>query len=334
MSNFTITVVGAGLIGTSLGLALKQEKDPPRLLAHDKALDQAKAAVKQGAFDKAEWNLINACEQADLIVLAIPLSGIRPTLEAIAPYLKRGAVVSDTARHKVPTLAWAGELLPAHVHFVGGDPLVHAPGSGQAHASANLFRQRLYCLTPAPSADETAVELLVGVISLLGAEPFFLDAQEHDGLIAAVDSLPTLASVALLNTVTSQTSWRELRKLAGGLFDQVSSGASGDPDTLRDSLLANRETVIHWLDNYLLQLQQWRALLAEGDAAAEALAQKLDEAVVERRNWLVDYQKGHFDDPELAPPNIERPGFMRQLIGFGGGKKQGSKGEEEHGRRR
>ncbi|HXV97629.1 MAG TPA: prephenate dehydrogenase dimerization domain-containing protein, partial [Anaerolineae bacterium] len=150
-----------------------------------------------------------------------------------------------------------------------------------------------------------------------------------------VDSLPTLASVALLNTVTSQSSWRELRKLAGDLFDQVSFGASGDPDSLRDSLLANRETVIHWLDNYLLQLQQWRVLLAEGDAAAaEALAQKLDEAIVERRNWLVDYQKGHFDDPELASPNIERPGFMRQLIGFGGGKKQGSGGAEERGERK
>ena len=325
MSNFTITIVGAGVIGTSLGLALKQDKEPPRLLVHDKGLERAKAAVKQGAFDKAEWNLINACEQADLIMLAIPLGGVRPTLAAIAPYLKQGAVISDTARSKVPTLAWATELLPAHVHFVGGDPLVHPSGSGQAHTSADLFRHRLYCLTPAPSVDETAVQLLVGIVAMLGAEPFFLDAHEHDGLMAAVDTLPTMVSVALLNTVASQSSWRETRKLAGSLFEQVSSGASGDPDSLKDSLLANRETMIRWLDNYLAQLQQWRTLLAEGDASAEALAQKLDETLVERRNWLADYQQGRFDDPELAPPKIERPGLMRQLIGFGGGKKQEGK---------
>jgi prephenate dehydrogenase len=326
MSDFTITVVGAGVIGTSLGLAFKQDKDPPRLLVHDKDLEQAKAAVKRGAFDKAEWNLINACEPADLIILAIPLGGVRPTLEAIALYLKSGAVISDTARNKAPVLTFATEMLPAHVHFVGGDPLVYPAGSGQTHAAANLFQNRLYCLTPAPSADETAVQLMVGVVGMLQARPFFLDALEHDGLISAVDTLPSLLSVALLHTVADQVSWREMRKLAGGLFEQTTSGATGDPDSLKDSLLAQRETLIHWLDSYLAQLQQLRALLASTEASSEALVQKLDQAIVERHNWLADYQKGYFDDPELIQPKIERPGLMKQLIGFGGGKKPGSKG--------
>jgi prephenate dehydrogenase len=322
MSSFTITIIGAGVIGASLGLAFKQDKDAPRLLIHDKELDRAKAAVKLGAFDKAEWNLINACEPADLIILAIPLSGIRSTLQAIAPYLKAGAVISDTTRNKVPALAWANELLPAQVHFVGGDPLVHPAGSGQAHASAHLFQNRLYCLTPAPSADESAVQLMVGIVGMLGAKPFFFDAQEHDGLIAAVDTLPSLLSVALLQTVADQASWRELRKLAGGLFEQVSGGASGDPDSLNAELLAQRDMLTHWLDRYMAQLQQLRTLLAQGEAASAELIQKLDQAMVERHNWLADYQHGRFDDPELAPLPIERPSFMRQFIGFGG-KKQG-----------
>ena len=76
MSTFTITIVGTGVIGTSLGLALKQKDESLRLVAHDKDLGNAKAAAKLGAFDKVEWNLINACDQADLIMLAIPLSGI------------------------------------------------------------------------------------------------------------------------------------------------------------------------------------------------------------------------------------------------------------------
>ena len=334
MSNFTITIVGAGVIGTSLGLAFKQDKDPPRLLAHDKDLDRAKAAVKLGAFDKAEWNLINACEPADLIILAMPLSGIHPTLTAIAPYLKPGAVISDTARSKAPVLAWAAELLPAHAHFVGGDPLVQPAGSGQAHASAQLFRHRLYCLTPAPTADETAVQFMVGIVGMLGAKPFFLDASEHDGLVAAVDTLPRVLGVALLRTVADQPAWREMRKLAGSLFEQTSSGAGDDPDSLQEELLAQRHTLIHWLDRYLAQLQELRTLLVESDPSKETLIQKLDQAIVERHNWLVDYQRGSFDDPELAPPTLERPGLMRQLIGFGGVKKQGSRGEEEQGRRK
>jgi prephenate dehydrogenase len=329
MSNFTITVVGAGVIGVSLGLALKREKDPPQLLVHDRVLEKANAAVKRGAFDKAEWNLLNACEPADLIILAIPLSGIQPTLAAIAPYVKEGVVISDTARSKVPVLKWAAELLPAQAHFVGGDPLVHPFGSGSEYASADLFHHRPYCLTPSPTADEGAVQLLVGLIGLLGAEPFFIDAQEHDGLTVAVDALPTLVSVTLLNTVTHPASWREMRKLASSLFEQVSSGASGDPDSLKENLLANRENLIHWLDSYLDELNQLRTLLTESGASAETLVQRLDQAIVERHNWLADYRQGRFDDPELAPPAIERPGLMRQLIGFGGLKKQGGKGAAE-----
>jgi prephenate dehydrogenase len=324
MSTFTITVIGAGVIGASMGLAFKQEKEPLRLIVHDKELSQAQAAVKRGAFDKAEWNLINACEPADLIILALPLSAIRPTLEAIAPYLKPGVVITDTARLKASVLTWANELLPAHVHFIGGDPLVYAPGIGLEHATKELFRQRLYCLTPAPQADESAVQSMVGIVSLLGAKPFFLDAVEHDGLVAAVDTLPTLVSAALLETVVGQSSWRELRKLAGRAFEQVSAGASGDPDSLRDSLLANKEVLLHWLDSYLGQLQQFRALLVEANAA-EALAQKLDHAVVERHNWLVDYHRGSFDDPDLALPPLEKRGLMQQLVGLGGlGKRQGN----------
>jgi prephenate dehydrogenase len=337
MNQFTITIIGAGVIGASLGLALKQVKQPPRLLGHDKDLAKAKAAVERGAFDKAEWNLINACEPADLIILAIPLSGIQPTLAAIAPYLKPGAVVTDTARNKIAVLTWASQLLPAQVHFVGGDPLVRPAGPGSAHASADLFRQRLYCLTPAPQADETAVQLLDGVVAWLGAKPFFLDAAEHDGLVAAVDTLPTLISAALLNTVSHQASWRELRKLAGSLFEQVSAGASGDPDSLKDSLLANKENLLPWLDRYLGQLQQLRALLVEPDQA-EALAQEFDRAVVERHNWLADYQRGSLGEPELSMPSFEKPNLMQQLIGLGGFKKQKNQGPapsgQEQGKKR
>ena len=88
MSDFTITIIGTGVIGTSIGLALKQQKDPMRVLGHDKDLTYAQAGVKMGAFDKAEWNLVNACEKADLIILAIPFNGIRST-SPIPPPPKR-----------------------------------------------------------------------------------------------------------------------------------------------------------------------------------------------------------------------------------------------------
>ncbi|MBN1991872.1 MAG: prephenate dehydrogenase [Anaerolineae bacterium] len=316
MSNFTVTIVGAGVIGASLGLALKQIDDPPRLLAHDKELANAQAAVKKGAFDKAEWNLINACEPADLIILAIPLDGIRPTLAVIAPDLKQGVVISDTSRSKKSILTWAEELLPDHAHFVSGNPIVHPPGQGLEHARADLFRRRLYCLTPSPTANEAAVQLLVDVVNLIGAEPFFLDAAEHDGLVTAVEHLPAVLGVSLLNTLSSLPAWREIRKLAGSLFEQVSCGAVGTPEALTEDWLTNRDDLVRWLDSYLEQLNQLRLLIANADSKQTALAQMIDQAVVERYNWLVDYRKGRFIDPELQAAQVETPSFMKRLIGF------------------
>lgn len=316
MSDFTITVIGTGVIGTSIGLALKQQKDPPRLLAHDKELGNAKAAVKKGAFDKAEWNLVNACEPADLIILAIPLDGIQFTLEAIASHVKQGVIISDTCRSKGPILDWASKLLPSHAHYVGGDPVVHPAGPGYEHATADLFRNRLYCLVTAPSTGEDAIQLMTGLVTLLGAEPFFLDAVEHDGLVTATEHLPSLLSVALLQTLSEPRAWRETRKLAGGLFEQVSSGASGDPDALKDEFLENSDTLVHWLDRYMDQLSELRALLTAEDKGEE-LVKKIDKAIVSRLDWQADYQKGRFIDSELAPPQIEKPSFFNQLIGLG-----------------
>lgn len=318
MNEFTLTVVGAGVIGASIGLALRQHADAPRLVIHDKELSHSQAAVKRGAFDKAEWNLINACEQADLIILAMPLEAIGPTLEAIAPYLKQDVVVSDTTRHTTTSLQLAQQYLPDSAHFISGDPLVHPSGSGLPHARAALFAGRPYCLTPSPDASETAIQTMTGFVRLLEAEPFFVGATEHDGLMTAVENLPVLLSIALLETVAGQSAWRERRKFAGNIFELVSAGAAGDPAALQEALFADRETLLQWLDLYLNQLQRWRDRLADQAADdSETVGQQIDRAVVARRQWLQDFEGGRFSDPELAPPNVDSPGFFKQWLGLG-----------------
>jgi len=322
MNDFTVTVVGTGVIGTSLGLALKQAATPPRLIAHDKELTLAGQAVKMGAFDKAEWNLINACEPADLIILATPLNAVQPTLAALAPYLKPNAVITDTCASKQAVLGMAAQLLPGHVHFVSGYPIVQPAGTGCQNARADLFKNRRYCLSPAPTAAAEAVELLAGLVTLLGAEPFFIDPAEYDGLLTAVEHLPAALSVALLRLLTPQSAWREQQKLAGSRFEQVSAGAGGDPDSLKDAFLANKAALAYWLDAYLQELQSLRTLLISTEDAGETLAQYLDAAVVARLNWLKDYRQGGSPDPELKTIPVEIPGLLERLVGFGGFRKQ------------
>ena len=328
MSEATVTVIGAGVIGTSIGLALKKQDKPPHLIVHDKEPKNTRQAMQMGAFDKSDWNLINACESADLIILAIPGADIKSTLKAIAPYLKKDAIISDTAQTKHDIIAIAAEILPEPVHFVGGNPIVTAP-PGPENARADLFQKSLYCLTPSAGVLPDAVQLMEDFVQLIGATPFYLDSAEHDGLMSGINSLPTLFGVALLRTVSQAPSWVEMRKLAGGLFSQVTSGVVGDPDSLAAGLLNNQESNLRWLDGAIESLQQLKSLIQAGDL--EAMAKFLDEAFMVRLNWQKDFKEkklSNLYEPIAAP--VDQPGMFQRMFGFGGlrGSKRGGKDKE------
>ena len=247
MSKPRITIVGLGLIGGSIGLALCQTGNDYEVVGHDREHAVAGKARKLGAVGKTEWNLVSACEEADLIIVATPVMAIKETLTAIASYLKPGCLITDTASIKGPVMAWAKEILPDTVNFVGGNPIISQEGSlptGIEGARADLFQGGLYCLTPSPEAAPQAVQLATDLVHLLGASPFFLDAAEHDGLMAGVDHLPFILSAALLETAVQSPAWREMRKLAGDAFQSVTRFSSGDAATYRDACLTNGENIV------------------------------------------------------------------------------------------
>jgi prephenate dehydrogenase len=184
-----ITIIGMGFVGTSLALGLQRVRGPKsdfEIVGHDKDNSVAGAAKKMGAVDRTDWNLIGAIDQADLVFVATPVSAIRDTLAAIGRHLKAGAIVTDTGGTKSQVMRWAAETLPDHVHFIGGDPLLGREGAPADTASADVFAKTLYCLTPAPAADGDAVRILADFITAMGAQPYFVDPDEHDGLVAAV----------------------------------------------------------------------------------------------------------------------------------------------------
>jgi len=311
-----ITIVGTGCIGTSIGLALRQSKQPLFIVGHDKEPDHASLARRMNAVDKTDWNLISACESADLIILAIPMSDIQATLQALAPHLKPGSVVTDTASLKAQVLEWAEALLPETVNFVGGDPVVTPSGSGPDAASADLFRDCLYCITPSPSTHPDAVQLVSSLVTLLGGHPYYLDAAEHDGLMAGVEHLPQALALALVSGTTREAGWREMQKLAGGSFERISALVGEDPDGLSKLLLSNSANLMRWLDLYIIALRAVRDLIAEGEQ--EPLAEYIDQAIVARRQWLMDR---HDYLAELRPVEAEQPNFLRQLL-VGGGRRR------------
>jgi len=281
-----------------MGLALRQSGVASAVIGHDKDMGIANQARKLEAVDRAEWNLISACEKADLIILATPLGAIEPTLKAIAPYLLPGCVVIDTATLKAPVLAWAEAILPKEVHFIGTDPIIirqpsagiEAQATGLKAARADLFKDALLCLVPAPQADPSAVKLATDLATILGAKPFFLDATEHDSLLTAVDHLPAITALALLEMAIRQPSWNELRKVAGPPFELATHLASTDPSSYSDLAADNRDNLVRWIDALTASLASLRQELAEG--TQEALAERFTKAAAERYRWLNDRATG------------------------------------------
>jgi len=310
-----VTIVGLGLIGGSIGLALRQAEVTSAVVGHDKDRGASNQAKKLGAVDRAEWNLVSACEESDLVILATPVGAIEDTLKAIGPYLRPGCVVIDTATLKAPVLAWAAEILPDTVHFVGGDPVVGPASSGQGGLQAarpDLFQKSLFCLVPAPRAEEAAVKLVTDLVRILGAQPLFFDAAEHDGLMAAVEHLPAILALALLEMAISQPTWRELRKMAGPSFGASTHLTSADPAAYGDLYAANRDNVLRWMDAFSASWVSIRQALAENQV--EELPKRFERAAQERNKWLHDRAQGLWADG-LQAELPDKPNLLDTFLG-------------------
>jgi len=322
MSKSRITIVGLGFIGGSVGLALRQAEADFELVGHDRERGTANQAKKIGVVDKTNWNLISACEEADLIVIAIPVGGIKSTLETIGPYLKPGCLITDTASIKSPVVEWAEEILPEKVNFVGGDPIVSdagatvddRPAEGIEAARADLFSGAIYCLTPAAGTAPEAVQLASDFVYRLGAKPYFLDPLEHDGLMAGIDHLPFVLSAALMGVTTESASWREMRKLAGGAFENATRFVSPDPTTYRDACLVNRENIARWIDACSEKMGELKETILTGDA--EELERVFDEAMIARMRWLRARETGDWER-QSSDDMPSMKGFMGQFLGMG-----------------
>ena len=330
MARPTITIVGLGLVGTSVGLALSRERqDEFDIIGHDKDFGRARQVRKQGAVNKLDWNLISACEKADMIIIATPLDGVRETLQLTGDYLSTGCVVIDTANLKGPVMGWAEEYLPDSVSFVGTNPIISPVAQGVEAATPDLFQNALWCVFPAANATPEAVKLVADMIHLLGAKPYFLDPSEHDGLAAGIEHVPSVLSAALLRMTFGSDVWKEMRKLAGTSYETTTLLPTYEAGFYRDIFLHNRDNVLRWLDSYVEELRSLRELIAAGDA--EELAEAFDKAVDARILWLEQRKEGY---PDIVVEKPELPtmgGFVGNLLGLGAFRrpKRGKKRKEK-----
>jgi prephenate dehydrogenase len=276
-----IAVLGLGLIGGSLGLALRKAGVAKNIAGYDSNPDATRHALALGAITHLCHTGEEAVQQADMVVLATPILALPALLERIAPVLKPGALVTDTASTKAQVLTWAQTLLPANAVFVGGHPMAGREHSGIEAAEEGLFEGCSYCLTPTMETPPEAIAHLSAIVMRLGARPFVLDAERHDRLVAGISHLPFLLSSTLVQVLAREEDWPEMMNLAAGGFRDMSRLAAGSPTMYRDICLTNKQAILSWLDALAWQLERVRSLIAISDDALEpyfAQAKQVREA--------------------------------------------------------
>ncbi|MCC7087525.1 MAG: prephenate dehydrogenase/arogenate dehydrogenase family protein [Chloroflexi bacterium] len=248
MPQSRVSIIGTGLIGTSIGLALASRPDRQyEIVGADRDRTAARTAKKMGALDREVGSLEEAVQGAGLVILAVPVVAARQILQDIGRYLEPGVVITDACSTKSDIMRWAQEYLPESANFVGGHPMAGKEKSGPSAASADLFKDATWAITPSPRADEKAVGVVLGLVETLGAIPLYIDSAEHDQYAAAVSHVPLLLSVALFRMVRDSQGWEDASLLAGPGFRDLTRLASGDPVMSRDIMFTNREAILHWI---------------------------------------------------------------------------------------
>ena len=267
-----IAIVGTGLMGTSLGLALRRSQLLNlEVVGTDADSGARSGAQRSNAFHKMETRLLNAVERADIVVLATPIMAMQEVLEVLAPHLPEGCVVTDVGSSKKAVLEWADQYLPDGVDFVGGHPMAGKETAGPENADANLFQGKTYCIVPSVKASERALAEITTMVEAIEAVPFYISTEEHDSFVAAVSHLPFLLSVALVGCTTGSPNWDDIARVASSGYHDLTRLASGDTVMHRDICLSNPEPIVAWIDSFIRQLYEVRQLLADGenlDAAA------------------------------------------------------------------
>jgi prephenate dehydrogenase len=280
---------------------------------------------------RTEWNLFRACAGAELIVVAVPLHELEELLPLLAEEIKPGTLIFAIGSLLQPAVESAAKHLPAGVHFVAGHAVVTGVGTAPS-ARADLFEKAVFALTAGVQTDPAALQLASDFVERVGATPLFVDAQEHDGVMAGVEHLPMLLAAALMRSSAAGAGWREARRLAGRHFASATD-VGGNAAALFAALQANKQNVVQKLRMMRQELAEWQAWLeAEsvdaGDASAEEgkahpLLAALTEAVQARDSWEAQAILKNWEEQSNAPAAAaESSGFLRQMFLGGLGNRQ------------
>jgi prephenate dehydrogenase len=250
-----ITIIGVGLIGGSLALAIKQRYPAARITGVDRP-EVIRKAIKRNAIDKAGKNLRDGCRNADLVLMCVPVRTITELMPVVADSITPSTLVTDAGSVKYEIVRKAERLFPDG-NFIGGHPMAGSELVGIEAANPLLFQNAIYILTPSKKTKKSSVRRLANFYESLDARVLLMDASAHDSVVSAVSHLPQLAAVALTNTIGKfhKMASSHLTLAAGGFRDMTRIASS--PYSIWESILiANKKETGKSLRLFIKQLEK------------------------------------------------------------------------------
>jgi prephenate dehydrogenase len=295
MKSTKITIIGCGLIGGSIALALKRRRPDLAVACLDLAdrlpsMREAGIAEEVGTLD----DLAAHVPDSSIVILSTPVQVTLETLARIRPFLRAGTIVTDVGSTKKRIMTEAHGLMPSGIHFIGGHPMAGSERSGVEAADPLLFSERVYVLCPYQDTPPEALLSLMDLVESLPALPVTIDPEEHDRIMAMVSHLPQLISVALMHAAQAADSTHTmLDTLAGRGFLDMTRLAASDYEVWSGILETNGDAIQETLDRFNRSLSMLREAIAKGEAAL------IWEQASKRRRTMGSDSRARLRKPDL-----------------------------------
>jgi prephenate dehydrogenase len=262
-SDFTgftrITIIGCGLIGGSIALALKENQFPGQIFGIDRK-EVLEKAIECGAIDRgSEMIEEGVIRYADIVILATPVKDIIELLPRIKPFLSKECLVTDTGSTKIEIMKKVNEVFSNQYDFIGGHPMAGLEKGGIEYARADLFSEKPYITVSRSQQSEASFQKMSCLLQMLGAFEIKLTASEHDKIIALVSHVPQLISVIITNMLgqlVEENYNEKCFQIGGNAFNELTRIASSPFSMWGDIFLTNKKSIISFID----QLEEMLAI--------------------------------------------------------------------------
>jgi len=277
-----VAIIGVGLLGGSLGLAVRRRRLARGIAGFVRRAASVKDCERTGATDYATTDLLATVSNADLVILCTPLAQMKPLVKKLLPALKRGAIVTDVGSVKTSVVRELESLVAKScAHFVGSHPMAGAEKTGVRAARVDLFERAACVVTPTRRTNKAALRKVENFWKAVGCRVLTLTPEIHDRLVSKSSHLPHVAAAILTNLVLHPSGSKQQTALCATGFRDTTRIASGSPEMWRDITIANRKNLGSALGTFIKDLQRFQRVLHKGDAKG---IQKFFESAKQRRD--------------------------------------------------